>query len=93
MYQKNLHSFGVVDVVVNSLCPGLVNSEISRYIANQSWYARLLTPLYMTIGGKSTDMGARFYVRAAMRDEKDHVSPCLIPMLSLFISPSIVAVL
>jgi hypothetical protein len=93
MYQKNLHSFGVVDVVVNSLCPGLVNSEISRYIANQSWYARLLTPLYMTIGGKSPDMGARFYVKAAMRDEKDHVSPSPILALSIFIFHSAVAVL
>lgn len=62
----------VVDVIVNSVCPGLVNTEIGRSIADQSWYMRLVTPFYLAIGGKSPDMGARFYVKAAMREEKDH---------------------
>lgn len=61
-----------MDVIVNSVCPGLVHTEIGRAIAGQSWYMRMLTRAYLSVGGKSPEMGARFYVLAAMRDERDH---------------------
>lgn len=50
---------------MNTVCPGLVNSEIGRSIAKLSWWMKLFVMVYLNTLGKSTDYGARMYVAAA----------------------------
>jgi hypothetical protein len=59
---------------VNSVCPGIVNSDIGRVIAGRSGFMKIGVPLYMRILGKSTDSGARAYVNAARTPVEEHVS-------------------
>ena len=65
------------DVIVNTTCPGLVNTELGRSASNMSWLMRLVVPLYLSLLGKSADYGARFYVAAARTAEDEHVSNIL----------------
>jgi hypothetical protein len=61
-------------VIVNSVCPGLVYTDIARTIANQSLLMRVAVPLYMSILSKSTNYGARFYIAAGRTSKDQHVS-------------------
>jgi NAD(P)-dependent dehydrogenase (short-subunit alcohol dehydrogenase family) len=63
---------GEPQVVVNSVCPGLVHTDIGRAIANQSRLMKIVVPVYLSILGKSPDYGARFYVTAALRSKEEH---------------------
>ncbi|KAI9692845.1 MAG: hypothetical protein M1822_004839 [Bathelium mastoideum] len=70
--KQAIGSDGEAEVLVNSVCPGLVKTDIGRAIAGQSWYMQIIVYLYMAILGKSPDFGARFYVAAACRSKKEH---------------------
>jgi hypothetical protein len=63
-----------VQVIVNSVCPGLVYTSIARSIVEHSRLMQLLVPLYLGGLGKSADYGARFYVTAAMAPREENVS-------------------
>ncbi|KAL2017251.1 hypothetical protein VTK56DRAFT_2363 [Thermocarpiscus australiensis] len=63
---------GRVDIIVNTVCPGLVHTDLGRSIAQRSRLMQLLVPLHAGILGKSADYGARFYVTAARTSEDEH---------------------
>ncbi|RHZ55587.1 hypothetical protein CDV55_103963 [Aspergillus turcosus] len=63
-----------VQVIVNSICPGLVYTSIARSIVENSTLMQLLAPLYLGGIGKSADYGARFYVTAALTPKGKHIS-------------------
>ncbi|KAE9363950.1 putative short chain dehydrogenase/ reductase [Stipitochalara longipes BDJ] len=63
---------GALDVIVNTVCPGLVHTDIGRSMAKTSRLMELLVPLYTLCLGKSADYGARFYVTAARTSEDEH---------------------
>lgn len=63
-----------VDVIVNSVCPGLVFTSISRAIVTRSTFLRFAVPFFGSILAKSPDYGARFYVTAARTSADQHVS-------------------
>lgn len=61
-------------VILTSVCPGPVRTEISRSMQENSALARIAAPIFMTMVGKSPDYGARLYITAALTGPKDHVS-------------------
>lgn len=61
-----------VDVIINTVCPGLVHSDIGRSIANVSWKTRLFVFVYLNALGKTTDYGARLYLTAARTPPQEH---------------------
>jgi NAD(P)-dependent dehydrogenase (short-subunit alcohol dehydrogenase family) len=61
-------------VIVNSVCPGLVHSDIARDIVAQSWGLTFITRSFLGAFGQSTDYGSRVYLRAANSSPEDHVS-------------------
>lgn len=63
-----------IDVIVNTVCPGLVKTDLGRSISKMSWLMQLFVPMYLGILGKSADHGARFYIAAARTSEDKHVS-------------------
>ncbi|KAI9146980.1 putative GMC oxidoreductase [Paramyrothecium foliicola] len=65
---------GRPDVIINSVCPGLVHTDIARDIVSQSWTLYIITRLALGILAKSADYGARAYVNAAYTSADDHIS-------------------
>ena len=63
-----------VDVIVNTVCPGLVKTDLGRSVSKMSLLMQLCVPTYFGILGKSADYGARFYITAARTSEDKHVS-------------------
>jgi NAD(P)-dependent dehydrogenase (short-subunit alcohol dehydrogenase family) len=61
-------------VIVNTVCPGLVNTDIGRNVVRQSLLLRVFVPLWLGSLGMSADFGARIYVAAAVTREHEHVS-------------------
>ncbi|KAF3764374.1 putative short chain dehydrogenase/ reductase [Cryphonectria parasitica EP155] len=63
---------GTLQVIVNSVCPGLVSTDLPRSLVQRSWRVRALVFIYLGCLGKSADYGARLYVRAALTPREDH---------------------
>lgn len=61
-------------VIVNSVCPGMVKTDIGRNVGDQGWFMRVLVWGYLSISGKPPGYGARHYVQAALRPREEHVS-------------------
>lgn len=61
-------------VILTSVCPGPVKTELSRSMQENSVIARIAAPLFMSLVGKSPDYGARIYITGALAGPKDHVS-------------------
>ncbi|KAI0887506.1 uncharacterized protein GGS22DRAFT_157330 [Annulohypoxylon maeteangense] len=59
-------------VVVNSVCPGMVRTDIGRHISSRSWFHALCVYLTLVITAKSADSGARIYVTAALQPKENH---------------------
>ncbi|KAK3318787.1 hypothetical protein B0H66DRAFT_249760 [Apodospora peruviana] len=59
-------------VVVNSVCPGMVKTDIGRHIASRSWFHSLCVYLTLLITAKSADSGARICVTAALKPKENH---------------------
>lgn len=63
-----------MQVIVNSVCPGLVSTNIARSIVRKSKVMGLLVPIYLGALGKSADYGSRFYLTGALAPKEKHVS-------------------
>ena len=61
-------------VIVNSVCPGMVKTDIGRHIASRSWFHALCVWVTLLITAKSADSGARICVTAALKPKENHVS-------------------
>lgn len=60
-------------VIVTSVCPGPVKTELSRSMQENSFVARIAAPIFMNLVGKSPDYGARIYLTGALAEPADHV--------------------
>lgn len=60
-------------VIINSVCPGMVRTDIGRAVVDQGWVMKILVTAYMGVLGKSVEHGARHYVNAALRPKEEHV--------------------
>ncbi|KAI0426469.1 putative short chain dehydrogenase/ reductase [Xylaria sp. FL1042] len=60
------------DVIVNSVCPGLVSTKLGRSITGMSRLMQVLSFLHLGLMAKSADYGARFYVTAASTSQEEH---------------------
>ncbi|KAK3385759.1 hypothetical protein B0H63DRAFT_473543 [Podospora didyma] len=63
-------------VIVNSVCPGMVKTEIGANIASRSWFHALVTYFVLFVTAKTADSGARILVQAAQKPKENHVSRC-----------------
>ncbi|CAH0050431.1 unnamed protein product [Clonostachys solani] len=64
---------GKPQVIVNSVCPGTVNTNIAGHIADEGWSMKVGVATYMMISGKSPDAGARTFITASLLPEEHHV--------------------
>lgn len=65
---------GRPDVIVNSCCPGMVRTEISRNLKEKSLLIRLAEPLVTTLLAQTPEVGARTYLAAGLATESENVS-------------------
>ncbi|KAK2609480.1 hypothetical protein N8I77_002977 [Diaporthe amygdali] len=70
--ERALGPDGEPQVIINSVCPGMVKTNIGHTVADQTWIMKLLVSLYMSLGGKPPDYGARHYITAALRPKEEH---------------------
>ncbi|KAH7371059.1 hypothetical protein BKA66DRAFT_573235 [Pyrenochaeta sp. MPI-SDFR-AT-0127] len=70
--KKAIGKDGSVDVIVNTVCPGLVTTDLGRRITNLSFTMQLFIPLYFTVLGKTPEYGARTYLMAARTSVAEH---------------------
>ncbi|KAJ0125107.1 short-chain dehydrogenase reductase family protein [Diaporthe amygdali] len=63
---------GEPQVIVTSVCPGAVKTELSRSMQENSVLARIVAPLYMAMIAKSPDYGARIYLAGALAGPAEH---------------------
>lgn len=63
---------GEPQVILTSVCPGAVKTELSRSMQENSVVARIAAPIFMNLVGKSPDYGARIYLAGALAGPKDH---------------------
>ncbi|KAG6360257.1 hypothetical protein INS49_011313 [Diaporthe citri] len=63
---------GEPQVILTSVCPGAVKTELSRSMQENSFVARIAAPIFMNLVGKSPDYGARIYLTGALAGPKDH---------------------
>ncbi|KAF2704101.1 NAD(P)-binding protein [Pleomassaria siparia CBS 279.74] len=59
-------------VIVNSVCPGMVKTDIGQQIASPSWFHNLCVLLTILFTAKSADSGARICVTAALKPKESH---------------------
>ncbi|KAL1857093.1 hypothetical protein Daus18300_010436 [Diaporthe australafricana] len=59
-------------VVLNSVCPGMVYTDIGRQISSRSWFHALIVWLTLVITAKTADSGARICVQAALKPKENH---------------------
>ncbi|KAF2737498.1 NAD(P)-binding protein [Polyplosphaeria fusca] len=59
-------------VIVNSVCPGMVKTDIGRHISSRSWFHHLCVFLTILFTAKSADSGARICVAAALKPKETH---------------------
>lgn len=62
------------EVIITSLCPGPVKTELARTTRQNSIFSNMVTPAFMAVVGKSPDYGARIYLTAALARPEEHVS-------------------
>lgn len=61
-------------VIVNTMCPGLVKTDLSRHFAEKYAGFVVVTAIFQGLFGKSAADGARTYVAAGLTKEGEHVS-------------------
>lgn len=61
-------------VIINTMCPGLVNTDLSRSFAEKSAAFVVFKTVFYGLFGKSAANGARTYVAAGLTKEEEHVS-------------------
>ncbi|KAI0885302.1 NAD(P)-binding protein [Annulohypoxylon maeteangense] len=67
-----LGSSGRPKVVVNTMCPGFVASDLSRDLKQLGIVVSLIVTIFTVIFGKSPSNGARTYVAACLTKESEH---------------------
>ncbi|KAL8365668.1 hypothetical protein RB595_004464 [Gaeumannomyces hyphopodioides] len=63
---------GAPAVVVNTCCPGMVRTEISRSMKEESLVVRLGEPLLMSLLAQTPEVGARTYLAAGLTTESEN---------------------
>jgi hypothetical protein len=63
--------------MINTVCPGLVQTDLGRTISQQSLFMRIYLPSWLRTWGKSAEYGARSYVAACLTESDDYVSKVL----------------
>ncbi|KAL1850436.1 hypothetical protein Daus18300_012914 [Diaporthe australafricana] len=63
---------GEPQVIVTSVCPGPVKTELSRSMQENSLLARVAAPIFMAMIGKSPDYGSRIYLAGALAGPAEH---------------------
>lgn len=61
-----------LQVIVNSLCPGLVRTDLIRSVVKHSLLMSYLVPLYFAMLSKSPEYGVRLYAIAGCSAPQDH---------------------
>ncbi|KAF4632902.1 hypothetical protein G7Y89_g5222 [Cudoniella acicularis] len=59
-------------IIINTLCPGLVQTNITRDVSNQPLLTKITVSLYFKILAKSPNYGARSYVNAVLKPQEEH---------------------
>ncbi|KAF2258614.1 NAD(P)-binding protein [Lojkania enalia] len=59
-------------VIVNSVCPGMVKTDIGRHIATRSWVHAIGVWLTLFVIAKTADSGSRICVTAALKPKENH---------------------
>ena len=62
------------EVLVNSICPGPVRTDLPRQALESSLLVRLLAPALLAAIFQSTEVGARYYAEAGLAGPDQHVS-------------------
>ena len=61
-------------VIVNSVCPGMVRTDIGRHIESRSWFHALCVWATLIVTAKTADSGSRICIMAALKPKETHVS-------------------
>ncbi|KAK9782910.1 hypothetical protein SCAR479_01253 [Seiridium cardinale] len=69
--KANAHS---PEVILNTLCPGIVNTDLSRNFRDKGAIFIVAIFLFTTLFGKSPENGARTYMASVSTTESDHAS-------------------
>ncbi|KAI1210315.1 NAD(P)-binding protein [Annulohypoxylon truncatum] len=63
---------GHPEVIINTMCPGLVASDLSRDLNKMGIVVALIAPIFLGIFAKSPSNGARTYMAACLTTESEH---------------------
>ncbi|KAI1376095.1 NAD(P)-binding protein [Hypoxylon crocopeplum] len=67
-----LGSDGRPEVIVNTMCPGIVNSDLPRNFTNKGLGFKVAVAVFTGLFGKSPSNGARTYVATGLTKESEH---------------------
>ncbi|KAI1388871.1 NAD(P)-binding protein [Hypoxylon trugodes] len=59
-------------VVINTMCPGLVSTNLARYHKAKGAVIAVVAGIFMGLFGKSPENGARTYLAACLTKEEEH---------------------
>ncbi|KAJ9132604.1 NAD(P)-binding protein [Pleurostoma richardsiae] len=63
---------GEPDVIVSSVCPGPVKTDLPRTVMEQSFLMKIIVPIYSGLRSKSPESGSKVYVAGALTKQEDH---------------------
>jgi hypothetical protein len=61
-------------VIINTMCPGIVKTDLSRHFTEKWAIFIVITTIYTGLFGKTPENGARTYMAAVTTGESEHVS-------------------
>ncbi|TLS25359.1 hypothetical protein PpBr36_07173 [Pyricularia pennisetigena] len=70
--QQALDAQGKPDVIINTCCPGMVATEITRTLKEKHFIFRVVEPLVMTLVAQTPEVGSRLYLKTGLTTEADH---------------------
>ncbi|KAH8842459.1 hypothetical protein MCOR27_008164 [Pyricularia oryzae] len=70
--QQALDAQGKPDLIINTCCPGMVWTEITRTLKEKHFILRAVEPLVMTLVAQTPEVGSRTYLKAGLTTEADH---------------------
>ncbi|KAI1480768.1 NAD(P)-binding protein [Daldinia eschscholtzii] len=70
--QMALGPDGRPEVIVNTMCPGIVKSDFARHLVRKSVGYRIAAAIFFGGFGKSPENGARTYVATGLTKESEH---------------------
>ncbi|KAF3070623.1 Carbonyl reductase [NADPH] 1 [Daldinia childiae] len=80
LVEMSLGPDGRPEVIINTMCPGIVRSDLPRQFMNQSVGYRIFIAIYFSIFSKTAENGARTYVATGLTKENEHVSDISLPL-------------